>query len=188
MILLAHTESGYGWGGPIEPWEIHPALTHFPIAFLLGGVVLDLYAWWRGRPGPAQVATGLLIAGLLTGVLTALAGLLAFFTIPGHTEEAHRLMYWHLGIQAAALLLFAWPTWKRWRNWAETPSATGRLTLCLAAVVLVVGSGVGGYIVYHGGAGIDPELLAPEVLESHSHGGGPHPMPGQPSLPEHHHD
>jgi uncharacterized membrane protein len=113
MNVLAHTEAGYGWGGPVEPWEFHPALSHFPIAFLVGGVVLDLYAWWRGQPSLAQVATGLLIARILSGVLTVLAGLLAFFTVPGHTEEAHRLMFWHMGIQAAALLLFVMPVWQR---------------------------------------------------------------------------
>src|SRR5438552_15007653 len=100
MTLLAHTEGGYGWGGPFEPWEVHPALNHLPIAFLFGAVALDLYAWWRGRPVLGPVVTGLLIAGMITGVITALTGLLAFFTVPGHTEEAHELMYWHIAIQA----------------------------------------------------------------------------------------
>lgn len=170
MIGLANSPNGYSWGGPFEPWEIHPALNHLPIAFLLGGVVLDLYAAWRGRPDLVQVATDLLIAGLITGVLSALSGVLAFFTIPGHTEEAHRLMFWHMGIQAVALLLFIWPSWKRWRNWFAAPSSTVRLITCLAAVLLLIGSAIGGYLVYHGGAGIDPEILAPEVRHSHAHG------------------
>jgi uncharacterized membrane protein len=169
MVLLGHTESGSGWGGPFEPWEIHPALNHLPIAFL--------------------VATGLLVAGVLTGVLTALAGLLAFFTVPGHTEEAHRLMYWHLGVQAAALLLFLGPAWARSRDFASLPSPGGRLLICLAAIVLLIGSAIGGYIVYHGGAGVEPKLLAPEVLESHSHEGGPteHTHPSE-SGHSHEHD
>src|SRR5690348_16243428 len=37
----------------MEPWEIHPALVHFPIAFLLGAVAYDLDAWRRGDPGRA---------------------------------------------------------------------------------------------------------------------------------------
>lgn len=183
MVLLGHTESGSGWGGPFEPWEIHPALNHLPIAFLLGGVALDLYDWSRGRPGAARVATGLLVAGVLTGLLTALAGLLAFFTVPAHTAEAHRLMYWHLGVQAAALVLFAGPAWARSRDRAVPPGPGGRLLICLAAVVLLIGSAIGGYIVYHGGAGVEPELLAPAVRESHSaHEGGPaeHTSPSEP--------
>lgn len=194
MVLLGHTESGSGWGGPFEPWEIHPALNHLPIAFLLGGVALDLYAWWRGRAGAARLATGLLVAGVLTGVLTALAGLLAFFTVPAHTEEAHRLMYWHLGVQAAALVLFAGRAIARWRDRGAPPGTGGRLLICLAAVVLLIGSAIGGYIVYHGGAGVKPELLAPEVRESHSHHeGGPSHEGGpaeqsHPSEPGHTHE
>jgi uncharacterized membrane protein len=188
MIPLAHTEGGSGWGGPFEPWEVHPALNHLPIAFLLGGVALDLYAWGRGRPDLARTATGLLVAGVLTGVLTAAAGLLAFFTVPGHTEEAHRLMYWHLGVQAAALVLFAWPAWERWRDRAAPPGPAARLVACLAAVLLLIGSAIGGYIVYHGGAGVEARLLAPEVRHSHSPEGAAPEPPSKPPGESHPHE
>lgn len=178
MILLAYTETGPGWGGPVEPWEIHPILTHFPIAFLLGGLAVDVYARWRGRPDLGRAASGLLIAGVLTAVLAALAGVLAFVTVPAHTEQAHGLMYWHLGIQSASLVLFAWPAWVRWRQGLVPPPAGARLAEWAAALLLVVGSSLGGYIVYHGGAGVEPRLLAPEVRGSHAHvGGGPEPQP-----------
>lgn len=170
VIVFAHSENGYGWGGPIEPWEFHPMLVHFPIAFLLGGVALDVYAWLRRRPELSRVVSGLLIAGVLTGVLAALTGLVAFFIVPAHTEEAHRLMYWHLGIQVAALLLFAWPAWLGWRNWQVPLTPAARVVGWVAAVLLTVGSGIGGYIVYHGGAGVAPHLLSREVREGHSHG------------------
>jgi uncharacterized membrane protein len=73
----------------IEPWELHPMLVHFPIAFLIGGVLLDLYAWARGSAALMHVATELLIAGVLTGLVTAAAGWLALETVPAHTEQAH---------------------------------------------------------------------------------------------------
>ena len=50
MEFLAHIEGGYRWPGPFQPWEIHPALNHLPIAFLLAAVVVEWYAWLRGRP------------------------------------------------------------------------------------------------------------------------------------------
>jgi uncharacterized membrane protein len=165
--LLANAPHGYRWGGPFEPWEIHPALNHLPIAFLLAAVALNLYVAWRGRPGLVQATLGLLVAGVLTGVLSALAGALTFFTVPAHTEEAHRLMFWHMDVQAAAMLLFVWPAWKRWRNWTLPPTTTIRLTGCSAAVLRLVGSAIGDYIVYHGGAGVDPQLLAPELRQGH---------------------
>ncbi|WP_425399054.1 DUF2231 domain-containing protein [Aeoliella sp.] len=172
LAILAHTEGGYGWGSPFEPWEFHPALNHLPIAFLLGGVAVDLYAWWRGRPNLSSVVTGLLVAGVLTGGLAWLSGVLALFTVPAHTEEAHWLMYWHAGVQTIVLAMFAWVAWKRWRKTTSSPWALGRVLGWIGAALLLVGSGLGGYIVYHGGAGIDPQLLTPEVRQSHTHGGG----------------
>lgn len=167
--FFAHTDSGYAWGGPIEPWEIHPALSHLPIAFLLGGCALDLYAWLRKRADLAPVASGLLIAGLISGVITALAGFVAFFTVPAHTDEAHELMYWHLGIQAASLTLFAWPAWIGWRNRRSLLAMPSRIAGWIAAILLTIGSGIGGYIVYHGAAGIEPQLLSPELRGGHKH-------------------
>ncbi len=181
VILFAHAETGYGWGGPIEPWEFHPMLVHFPIAFLLAGVALDVYSRWRVRSDLSSVVNGLLIAGVLTGVFAALAGGLAFFVVPAHTEEAHRLMYWHLVIQAAALLLFAWPAWVGWRNWKVPLTPAARVVGWVAASLLMIGSGIGGYIVYHGGAGVAPHLLSREVREGHSHGNGHSPETQHPS-------
>ena len=184
MIVLAQSGDGYGWGGPLEPWELHPALNHFPIAFLLGAVILDLYAWWWGKESLLPIATGLLVAGVLTGVITALSGLLSFFTVPAHTLRAHELMYWHLAIQAASLLLFAWSAWLRWRGRISSPTVGARAIGLVAAALLSVGSAIGGYIVYHGGAGVDPMILAPELRGGHSHLGQGVPPAMPPTTPD----
>lgn len=88
MLVLAHGGSGTA-GGPFPPWEWHPATVHFPVAFLLGAVALDLYAWHRGRADLVRAATGLIAAGTLLGLVAVATGLLAFFTVPAHTAEAH---------------------------------------------------------------------------------------------------
>lgn len=121
-------------------------------------------------------------AEVVTGLLAAVAGLVAFFTLPeGHTEQAHQLMYWRLGIQAAAVLLFIWPAWVLRRRESMAARATG----WLAAVLLIIGSGIGGYIVYHGATGVDPHLLAPGLHEMHPHGEPDQPHPAD--HPEHEH-
>lgn len=150
----------------MELWEYHPALVHFPIAFLIGAVLLDLYAWRRGDQAPARVATGLLLAGVATAALAAAAGVLAFFTGPAsHTEESGKLIWWHIGAAVTQFLLFAVVAVVRWRFQPAPPPAWTRIVGLIAAVVLLFAGYEGGYIVYHGGSGIEPKLLAPELRE-----------------------
>lgn len=177
MFLPAHGEAG-GPAGPFPPWEWHPATVHFPIAFLLGGVALDLYARRRGRADLGRAATGLLAAGTLLGLAAVATGLLAFFTVRAHTRAAHDLMYWHLGVNAAALALFAAVVVRR----RAAPAGAGvRAAGLLAAGLLAAGGFLGGRIVYRGGAGVDPAVLAPELRGGHDNG-EPRtpPAPGPP--------
>jgi uncharacterized membrane protein len=156
----------------MELWEIHPALVHFPIALLLSAVCLDLYARVRQRVVAGQVATGLFIAGVLSGLVAGLAGLVAFFTVPAaHTELAHDRVIWHLSFALASVVLFAVVAWLRWRGWRELPSVGTLAVAVVAAVLLGVAGYLGGHIVYHGGMGIDPAILAPELKEHHHHSG-----------------
>jgi len=142
----------------MRAWEIHPALVHFPIAFLIGGVVLDLF----GRSSETAVATAtyLLIAGLGTGAIAA-AGVVAYYTVPGnHTAEAHQRIYWHIWAIVTAVVLFMVVCFVRWQH----PSVASPLIrgLGLVAVVIMgIGAYIGGNLVYHGGLGIDPAILKP---------------------------
>lgn len=154
----------------MEPWEIHPSLVHFPIAFFLGAVLYDLYAWWRGDPGASRVATGLLWAGVGTAALTAAAGVLAYYTGPAsYTEEAGRLIWWHIGAAVTQFVLFTIAAVVRWRLGPAAPPAWTRVLGVVAAAVLIYAGYVGGYIVYHGASGIEPELLAPRLQEKQIH-------------------
>ena len=166
MFLLAHGEGGSS-GGLFPPWEAHPATVHFPIAFLVGAVALDLYAWWKGRAGLARITTGLMAAGAVVGVVAAATGAVAFFTVPAHTAEAHRLMYWHLGLLAGAVTVFAGAAIARRRD--EPAAAWVRVAGLFGAVLLLIGAYLGGRIVYRGGTGVDPAILAPEVRGGHGH-------------------
>src|SRR3954471_17500016 len=61
---------------------IHPMLIPFPIAFLCGALATDLAFWGTGDSFWARNSFWLLAAGLVTGVLAALFGLIDFLTIP----------------------------------------------------------------------------------------------------------
>ena len=159
----------------MEIWEIYPALVHFPIALLLAGVILDLYARARGSVTAGQVATGLFIAGVLFGLVTGLAGFVAFFTVPAaHTETAHDRVLWHLGLALASVLLFAGVSWVRWRGWRQLPSAGSLVVSLVAAGLRGVAGYLGGQIVYHGGMGIEPDILSPRLRHHHHESGEQH--------------
>jgi uncharacterized membrane protein len=151
-------------------WEIHPMLVHFPIALLLTGVAADLLA--RKRSALTRPAAGLLVVGVALGWLAAAAGLLSFYTVPAHTDDAHTLMWWHLGFAVASLVLFTWACVKRWKAREESASLALLSAEALGTLLLLITGYLGGTIVYHGGAGIAPELLSPEIRKGHSHDGG----------------
>jgi uncharacterized membrane protein len=143
----------------MRAWEIHPALVHFPIAFLIGGVVLDLF----GRSSETAVATAtyLLIVGLATGAIAAVTGILAYYTVPGnHTAEAHQRVYWHIWTIVMAVTLFTVVCFVRWQAPSVVSPPIRGLGL-VAVAIMAVGAYIGGKLVYHGGLGIDPAILKP---------------------------
>jgi uncharacterized membrane protein len=155
----------------MELWEIHPSLVHFPLALLIGGLCTDLYARARASLSAGHVATGLYVAGVVTGLVTGLAGLLAFYTVPSaHSEQAHDQVIWHLGLALASVVLFAGVAWVRWRGCGGLPSV-GSLLVSVVAVGLLIAAGyLGGHIVYHGAMGVGPDLLSPRLTQ-HQHAG-----------------
>ncbi len=156
----------------MNPWELHPLLVHFPIAYLLGGAFLDLVTMVLRRETLSRCAAGLLLAGVCSGWVAIAAGMLAFYTVPAHTEEAHGEMYWHLGLGIVSLLLFTWIAVARWRYRTLPPKLLHAVAVVCASVLLAATGHVGAGLVYHGGAGVRPELLSREIREGHSHNQG----------------
>lgn len=153
----------------MNTWELHPALVHFPIALLLSGVILDLYGWRKQREDLARVAFGLMVAGVTMGLLTIITGIMAYYTVPAHTEAAHERMTWHIWIQSIAIGVFGLMCLLRWKRRKSLATPQSLFLAVSAAVLLIVGSYLGAWIVYRGGAGVDPAILAPEVVEGHHH-------------------
>lgn len=164
----------------MKPWELHPALVHFPIALLLSAVAVDLYAWLRRRDGYGGIVFGLLAGGVATGFAAALAGIFAYFTLPAHTSAAHEMMSRHIWLQASAMILFSVAVLIRWRAGSNTRQISARILGWFGAAILLWGSSVGGEMVYRGATGIDPALLAPSV-QKHSHGEHVHEVEPKPA-------
>lgn len=148
----------------MELWEIHPAIVHFPIAFLIGAVCYDLYLWSRGEHGPSSVVNGLYITGVLTAALAAGAGLLAFYTGPAsYTDESAQIIWWHIGAAVTQFVLFAAIAIVRFRHRRDASPSWTRMVGFVAALVLIFAGYEGGYMVYHGATGVEPELLARDL-------------------------
>nr|UXE45570.1 hypothetical protein Hi04_10k_c4998_00013 [uncultured bacterium] len=140
-------------------WEIHPAVIHFPIAFLIGGVVLDLFG--HRKESLVRAATYLILAGIAAAVVAIATGFLAFYTVPkNHTQHAHDWIMYHLYANLTAAVLFVIVGIARWRRPAAV-SPIVRVLGMVAVLVLSVGAYIGGDVVYHGGMGIDEAILKP---------------------------
>jgi uncharacterized membrane protein len=150
----------------MEPWETHPTLVHFPIAFLLGAVPVDLYAWSRGNPGGGELQPVCSRLGSPPPSWLRRRACSPSSTGPASfTDEAGRLIWWHIGAAMTQCVLLAIVVFVRWRRQPATPPAWTRIIGIVAALVLVFAGYEGGYIVYHGASGIEPQLLASELRE-----------------------
>lgn len=161
-----------------KPWELHPVLVHFPIAFLLGGVAILLWARVRPNDSTNRLAAGMLLAGVITGWVAAAAGGLAYYTVPAHTEFGHTLMFWHLGIAIGMLVLFSVLTVWRWRTRGSNANASQVVVAVVGLLMVTVTGHLGGTIVLRNGAGVDPDILSAEVRGGHTHQGGHEQMAG----------
>src|SRR5262245_13571120 len=153
----------------MRPWELHPALIHFPIAFLLAGLLTDLAGRFRRSELLTRAASGLLLAGVLSGIAAAAAGVVSYFTVPAHTEASHEQMETHLVLGGAAVAPFALVASARWRRRRQPASAAVLSGEILGSALLVTAAFLGGKVVYHGGAGVDPRILAPAIVQGHHH-------------------
>jgi nitrite reductase/ring-hydroxylating ferredoxin subunit/uncharacterized membrane protein len=133
---------------------IHPALVHFPLAFLIGGFGFDLAGKLLDQPFLWLSAAYLTGVGVLTGVIAALPGLLDYlFTVPPNSSGKRRATV-HLVVNAAALVLFggAWLA----RGAVTLEPATGVLLAeGFGAGLLLYGGYLGGILVSRNQIGVD---------------------------------
>lgn len=143
---------------------IHQMLIVLPFGMLAGSFLFDVvHLFDEGGPW-AQIAYWLIVAGVLSGLLAAVFGLIDWLAIPVNTR-ARRIGAWH-GLGNVLLLALFAGSWLLRREAPMDPSGTALLLSACGIVVSLVTGWLGGELVDRLGVGVDPaaNLNAPSSL------------------------
>jgi uncharacterized membrane protein len=143
---------------------IHQMLIVFPLGLLATALFFDVIALATDHPGLFQASYYMIAAGILSGLLAAVFGLIDYLAIPRGTR-AKRVGTMHGGGNVLVILLFAASWWIR----RDSPADPGTLAIALAAVGAALGGvtgWLGGELVDRLGVGVDDgaNLDAPSSL------------------------
>jgi uncharacterized membrane protein len=143
---------------------IHQQLIPFPLGLLGMAVIFDVIDWIADEPQLAHAAYYMIAAGIITGLLAAVFGLIDWAAIPGGTR-AKSIATTH-GIGNVIIVVLFAIAWLMRRDDPSAPSTVARI-LEIIGLVMAGGTGwLGGELVDRLGVGVDPgaNLNAPSSL------------------------
>jgi uncharacterized membrane protein len=143
---------------------IHPMLVVFPIAFLVSVLAADLAFWGTNDPFWARASTWLLGAGVVMGVLAAVAGLVEFLTISRVRLLAASWIHF-LGNAAAILLALANLLYRIDAGLGAGVIPFGLILSAAVVAILLVTGWLGGELVFRHRIGVITDKKAPEISE-----------------------
>lgn len=160
--------------------NVHPMLVHFPIAFLSGYFVLDLFGVAFHRPNVRRTAGWMLYLGAAAALAAASAGLFAGASVP-HGAAVHEVMEWHerIMLSVTGLAVFL-AIWRAAVGGAFNSTMANGLSLFIGVVMvalMAIGADLGGLMVYRHGVGV-ASLQRQEDAIQHLHGGTAGPDDG----------
>lgn len=133
---------------------LHPALVHFPLAFLIGAFGFDLAGQLLAQPALWTTGAYLAAAGVVTALLAALPGFLDYFLTVPPDSSAKRRATLHMIVNLAAVALFA-AAWLLRGSVSAEPGTTVLLAEGLGTLLLAVGGYQGGVLVTRNQIGVD---------------------------------
>lgn len=138
----------------IKSHPIHPMLIPFPIAFLTGALVTDIVGAIRASGDWWFVGGWLALAGIITGLLAAVPGLVDYlYTVPPHSSAKKRATY-HMLVNVSAVVLFV-VGWIIRSSDLHQPSWIVVVLEVIAAGLMSMGGWMGGTLAYRNQIGID---------------------------------
>ncbi|HVP73996.1 MAG TPA: DUF2231 domain-containing protein [Phycisphaerales bacterium] len=144
--------------------SVHQMLVVFPLGLLGTAAVFDVIFLFTRNLGVANAAYWMILAGLITGLLAAVFGIIDWSAIPRGTR-ANRIGLTHAIVNVAALSLFAISFALRTADASSPPPLAVALSLAGLAVA-VLGGWLGGELVTRLGVGVDDgaNLNAPNSI------------------------
>ena len=125
---------------------LHPAIITLPIGLLVSAPVTDIAYWFLGDVFWARASFWLIVAGLITGLVAAITGLLDFIKI-GRVRK-HTAGWAHMYANVTALVLTAINLGLRLGDRVENVVFTGLLISVVVAALLGISGWYGGELVY----------------------------------------
>ncbi len=152
--------------------NFHPLFVHFPIAFLMAFVLIDVGGSLFGKLHWRQAAGWFLYLGTVMAAATVAAGLDAAESV-AHGDNVHAVMEQHEHLGIAVLVLSV--VLSLWRLFSKKVIQGGANALYLILAVLLVfllifTADLGGYMVYNYGVSVktqSPTML--DFFQQHSH-------------------
>lgn len=144
---------------------LHPMLIVLPLGLLSMAVLFDIVHLITGNTTFSIVAYWNIVAGLITGLLAAIFGLLDWLSIPSNTR-AKAIGALHGGGNVLVVLLFAVSWWLRKDNLDYVPDMLAFVLGLAAFAVAGLTGWLGGELVYRLRMGVDDgaNLDAPNSL------------------------
>lgn len=138
----------------IKGHPLHPILVAFPIAFFIGTLGFDILGSTMHHTAYHQTAAYLEIAGVVTGLIAAVPGLIDYFyTVPPESSAKTRATQ-HALVNVALIVVFAAAFILRYKFTISFNLILG--LEILGAILLFVSGWLGGTLVYRNQIGVDP--------------------------------
>jgi uncharacterized membrane protein len=147
----------------IKKHPIHPMLVGFPIGLWVFALVCDVVRAAGGNTVWQTVAIYCVAAGIAGALVSAVPGLIDYFSIDENAMK--RIANFHLALNLGAVLIFAINLWLRFRLPGESYVPLG---MSLVGVLAIgIGGWLGGEMVYVKGMAVEAvEKLAKKVEKS----------------------
>lgn len=124
----------------------HPLIVTFPIAFLVGAFGSDVGYWLTGDAFWARASIWLIGAGVVTGLVAALTGMMDFLKID--RVKKHSAGWIHMAGNVAVLALSLVNWYLRWDNSTGAILPVGLLISLVVATLLGITGWYGAELIY----------------------------------------